>query len=101
MREEIIGALRRGEEEERLHLPEGSTLRSLKAPRVLTIGGMPGTSKTRCMALFSILVAGVGKRKVLFTSLQNEQVRSMMVSVEERQLKRSLVSSSNSFEYPG
>ena len=27
------------------------------------IGGMPGTGKTRCMALISILVAGIGKRK--------------------------------------
>ena len=29
-------------------------------------------------------MAGVGKRKVLFASLQNEPVRSMMISIEER-----------------
>ena len=45
---------------------------------------MPGTGKTRCMALISILVAGIGKRKVLYASLQNEPVRSMMISIEER-----------------
>ena len=33
---------------------------------------------------FSILVAGIGKRKVLYASLQNESVRSMMISIEER-----------------
>ena len=48
------------------------------------VGSMPGTGKTRCVAMISILVAGVGKRKVLFASLQNEPVRSMMISVEER-----------------
>ena len=66
------------------------------------IGGMPGTGKTRCVALvYSILVAGVGKRKVLFASLQNEPVRSMMISVEERLVKRPLASRGNSLEYPG
>ena len=48
------------------------------------VGGMPGTGKTRCMAKIGVLVAGVGKRKVLFASLQNEPVRSMMISIEER-----------------
>ena len=48
------------------------------------IGGMPGTGKTRCVALIAILVAGVGRRKVLFASLQNEPVRSMMISLDER-----------------
>ena len=48
------------------------------------IGGMPGTGKTRRMDLLSILVAGIGKRKVLFASLQNEPARSMMISIEER-----------------
>ena len=47
------------------------------------IGGMFGAGKTRCMALISILVAGIENRKVLYASLQNEPARSMMISIEE------------------
>ena len=45
--------------------------------------GMPGTGKTRALAIACIMTAIVAQRKVIYTTISNEPVRSVTACLDE------------------